>query len=310
MALSTVLTSRWTPAVALAAWIVWFKVVLVPASHKKLPWGPRWLSSLCVRFSWWWANTVMNMPFKTNEKEAEEKGTLTGQIFIVWHPHGAFCGIPLFFGGVPWFNHSNNVTQWYVCIADLLFRIPILGEYMALNNCRSAAKRTMQGLLAKGHSIGVQPGGIYEQVRWDSDREVIYFPKNLGFIYLAVERGVPLVPLYIFGEGQMFKQNGITRTLNRAINKYTGGGTFFVTGRFGLPWMWPNRTPIAWCYGERVDVGTPDAAPSEERIREIFLRYVKELRKVWDIHAKDSLPAAVAEKGLKIIWRGHEDEVL
>merc|ERR1719464_961174 len=102
---------------------------------------------------------------------------------------------------------SSTVSQWYVCIADLLFRFPGLGEFLAINNSRAATRSTMQGLLAAGHSIAVQPGGIYEQHHWEPDQEVIYFPKNLGFIHLAAERGVPLVPFYIFGEGQMFGQN-------------------------------------------------------------------------------------------------------
>lgn len=295
------------PAAAILAWIAWYKAVVQPASRKKGIHGPRWLSKILTDASYFVAGTLMQIPFKSNEKESEEKGILKGQIFVVFHPHGAFCGAATFFGGSMWFNHSTPKSQWYAMVADLLFRVPFLGDFLTINNVRSVSRSTIQGLLANGHSVAVQPGGIFEQIRWDPDREVIYFPKNLGFIYLAVERGIPLVPLYIFGENQLFGQNAITRKLNMMMNKLTGVGTLFVSGRFGLPILWPRPSPIYWCYGNRVEVGEPDASPSEERIHEIFRRYTKEIRRMFDAHAKEALPKEVAEKGLKIVWRGHED---
>ncbi|CAK9030078.1 unnamed protein product [Durusdinium trenchii] len=76
-----------------------------------------------------------------------------------------------------------------------------------------------------------------------------------------------------------------------------------VTSRFGIPMggLLPIPTPIHTRYGRPVPVGPPEPDPSDERVEEVFLKYLAELRRLFDEHAKDCLPYDVAQRGLRIV---------
>jgi hypothetical protein len=212
-----------------------------------------------------------------------------------------------FFAGKIFCDPVNKPT-WFICVQDFLFRIPGVSEYLLLVNGRSADKKTMDAILDAGHSVGVVPGGIHEQTHTDPTTEALYFPPNLGFIRLAIERGLPLWPCYIFGENQLYGQNQMTRTGNLLLKRHLGVGSLFVIGRFGLPWPVFKPTPLYLHWGNLVEVGPTDANPSDEHVREVFLKYVTELRRIFAENADARLPPESAKKGLKIVWRGHKDE--
>lgn len=76
-----------------------------------------------------------------------------------------------------------------------------------------------------------------------------------------------------------------------------------VTAKFGLPQagLLPIATDIHVRYGRPIDVGVPDAEPCEERVQEIYGRYIEELLRLFDANAHTCLPPAVAKRGLKIV---------
>ena len=93
-------------------------------------------------------------------------------------------------------------------IADVLFSIPIIRELLLFSNARSANPKVMGECAQNGLSLALNPGGVHEQLQYRNDREEAYFPNNLGFIRIALRHGVPLVPVYFFGENQIFKSFG------------------------------------------------------------------------------------------------------
>merc|ERR1719401_2679680 len=75
------------------------------------------------------------------------------------------------------------------------------------------------------------------------------------------------------------------------------------TGKFGIPfaYMLPIGTQVHARWGAPVEVGPPEADPSEERVEAVFARYLEELRRVFSGNAQECLPPDVAARGLKII---------
>jgi diacylglycerol O-acyltransferase 2, plant len=61
----------------------------------------------------------------------------------------------------------------------------------------------MHALLKAGHSIAVHVGGIAEMFEVYPDREVIHLSKRRGFVRAAVQHGVPIIPMYHFGNTQI-----------------------------------------------------------------------------------------------------------
>ena len=76
-----------------------------------------------------------------------------------------------------------------------------------------------------------------------------------------------------------------------------------ITGRWGLPWLVPNKVDIHVCWGDPVSVGAKNADPTDAEVEEVFSRYVAELMRVFNENKDACLPADVAARGLTIVKR-------
>jgi hypothetical protein len=297
-------------------WAVWYVFVLRIAANKPSTWGPRGLavglSSVLNSFGSWYLKFTHN----TEEKIAAGTFKPGSQYVIVWHPHGAFTITALYFLS-NWWAKCYPMSGLYVCVADLLLRVPGLAEFLVLCNARSGNSKTFSALLAKGHTVAIQPGGIAEQVHTDAKQETVFFPPRLGFVRLAMKHGVPLLPIYAFGENQLYDTTDTVRGLNRWLYRTFALGTLFVWGRGGLlvspaipnPCLLPNPgndLNVRW--GDPVDVGPADADPSDEKVQKVFEAYCAELKKLFDAHKDSCLPKEVASLGLTINVRSSKKE--
>jgi len=293
----------------LSAYVLWQRMVLKKASRAAEGWGPKSLavavSSIPYAFGNWWLKWSMN----ADELVKEGKLDPNRQYMLVWHPHGVFCMNSLLF-----FSHKSARQQvlgkpLFCGVADVLFQIPGLSEFLLLCNAKNIATSTTEKLLAKGHNVGVNPGGIHEQVETDHRKEVASFPGNFGFVRLAIKHGVPLLPCYHFGENQLFHTSEAMRNVNRFMYRKFGLAPLFLHGRFGIPQTPLLPSPLTLPkpgqnldakMGEPVEVGPPDDNPSDEKVQEVFQRYVASLQKLFDEYKDQCLPAEVAARGLKI----------
>lgn len=308
-------------ATVVGSWLAWYLLVVRPATTSLKPWGPKWLatfaSGLLYRFGKCYLTYSNDLP-----QAFEQKGILgkDKQYVLVWHPHGAFTVSALYFVSHMWASDFPDPAVRgfrYVCVAPLLLRIPILAEFLLLCHARNQDRKTFGSLLKQGATVAVQPGGLIEQVNTDHKQEQIYFPKNLGFIKLALEHGVPLLPLYAFGENQLYHTAEWVRNINRFFYNRFKAGNFIVLGQFGIPNspVLPNplmlpifRGGLHIRHGDPVEVGSPDPNPSDEKVQEVFKRYMAEVQKVFDTHKDECLPPEVAQRGLIIRYRGDGDD--
>lgn len=297
----------------LGLWCLWYQLVLTKAAKRVGTWGPRWLaywlSKALFSFGSWWL-----LKFSHNGEEALAKGLFDPgtQYVLPWHPHGSFTV------GATYFWSFFNATCYpggaprYTVIAPLLFKFPFLSEFLLLCNCREASLKTFDKLLGSGASVHVQPGGLLEQVETEDKQEKVFFPGNLGFVRLAMKHGVPLLPIYAFGENQLFATSKWTRQLNRGCYRRLRMGSVVVHGLGGVPCtpllpnplLLPSREKaLHGRWGRPVDVGKANDSPSDEQVREVFERYVEELTRMFDEYKGECLPPAVAAKGLHVILR-------
>merc|ERR1711972_575 len=75
------------------------------------------------------------------------------------------------------------------------------------------------------------------------------------------------------------------------------------TAKAGAPMsaLTPRSTDVHARWGAPVEVGEPDENPSDEKVEEVFRRYLAELRRVFYANAQECLPPDVAARGLKIV---------
>lgn len=244
--------------------------------------------------------------------------SLTGRNSISWsgiHTVRSRSQLCIFFGYEVASGRVLPRNKFFCCCADLLFQVPFLADYLVCVNGRSIQRSTIRRLLSQGCSVAVQPGGIHEQVHTDHLQEKVFFPSRLGFIRLAIEAGVPLLPAYAFGENQLFHTSDWTRNVNQWFYKKFKVGNLLVHGRLGLvnspiipnPLLLPNpnrELHIRW--GEAVPVGLPDPDPTDAKVKQVFDLYCASLQKLFHEHKEHLLPKEVADKGLKIVLRESE----
>ena len=220
--------------------------------------------------------------------------------------------------------------------ATVLFFVPILRELLLLLGVRdasranlqvcvnptpspnpnpipdpnpNASRANLQRLLREGYSVALCPGGIWEQVNADHREEKCYCQKGLGFVRLAMEAGVPLLPLYTFGEGQVYHTHTLALGLRRWMAKTLRVGVPIITGPWGLPCV-PLPTYAEHIMGKPIEVGPPNAKPTEAQMNEVYGRYEAEMHRLFKAHAARLLPPSVAAKGLRLEWLGHRTRVL
>lgn len=283
---------------AFTVYAVWFRVT-AHANRTVGPWGPRWLARLVGLLQSRLMSVVGRIPLSMTPPP---KGVdRERQHVVVWHPHGAYTTMAFMHCG-----HQNACAQplsWFPGIAPILFNVPFFREAALLLNARSVSGSVMEKLLEAGHTVGIQPGGIPEQLQSDHTREIAVFPPRLGFVRMAMRTGAPLVPAYIFGENQAYTTYALGRWMSQLAYKYLGAPLVPITGRWGLPWLVPHPVHVAVRWGDAVDVGAPNPDPTDAQVEAVFERYVAELQRVFEAHKHTCLPPDVAARGLTIVRR-------
>mmetsp|Transcript_63979 Transcript_63979/g.166258 ORF Transcript_63979/g.166258 Transcript_63979/m.166258 type:complete len:340 (+) Transcript_63979:45-1064(+) len=303
------------PALVVALWLLWRKYVVTPASKQIVPWGPRWLAVAASALLHYFGRAFLN--YTDNAEDTLKWGIWEDgkQYLMPWHPHGNFTISSLYFISHYWAKNYPGGTPRYVCVAPLLLKIPILAEFLLLCHARSQDISTFSRLLASGATVAVQPGGLREQVATDDKQERVFFPAKLGFIRLALQHGVALLPTYAFGENQLYKTAPWVQRLNQWCYRKLGTGSMIILGQGGIPSspILPNpiMLPKAGAglhirWGKPIDVGPPIQEPSDEQVREVFAVYVEALRRLFDEYKDTLLPPEVAARGLKVMWLGDQ----
>lgn len=137
------------------------------------------------------------------------------QYVIAIHPHGLLC--------CSWFNllsrhakladgrnfsHANFLMDGLKCVLHTAQGVqfyPLHGE-MYRNRCTDASSKSIRKTLKNGLSAVLSPGGFSEAVYtgWSDEYDVAYIDERYGFIKIAIEHGIDIIPTYSFGCADMY----------------------------------------------------------------------------------------------------------
>lgn len=134
-------------------------------------------------------------------------------------------------------------------------------------------------------------GGAQEALYARPGNYRLVLKNRKGFVKLAIQTGSPLVPVFSFGEIDIFDQpNNEPGTRIRAyqdfVKRWTGVAPAFFHGRgfsaksFGLI---PYRHPITTVIGAPIEV-TKNPQPSREEVDEFHSKFVEAINKLFDDH--------------------------
>ena len=127
----------------------------------------------------------------------------------------------------------------------------------ALRRARGDA-RDDRGLVRAGCVVALNPGDPARAVATDSAQEQVFANRRLGFLRLALEHRCAVVPMYGFGENQVYTAHPRGCAL-RAAPCAGPRRAVVVSGRWGLSAgvspLLPNPTRVTHVVGRAVDVG-------------------------------------------------------
>lgn len=194
------------------------------------------------------------------------------------HPHGIMCAGA--FG-----NFATDVTGFPKLFPGLRpillvlagqFSFPFYRDYFMTSGSCSVSKDSIRFLLKKeggGNALALIVGGAVEALEARPGSYTLKLKDRKGFIKLAMENGASVVPVFSFGENDIYTQvpnpegsfvrnvqNWMTKRLGFSVPLFHGRGIFNYT--FGLI---PFRHPINTVVGAPIDI-EKNTNPTKEQI--------------------------------------------
>ncbi|KAI8615166.1 diacylglycerol acyltransferase-domain-containing protein [Chytriomyces sp. MP71] len=182
------------------------------------------------------------------------------------------------------------------------FKIPFWRDLLLALNVASVDKRSIQWVLGKPHaqpgdSVMIVPGGAAEALESQPNTNRLLIRTRKGFVRQALHHGASLVPVFGFGETDVWDQvlnpeGSCLRQVQTAFKNVASFSPVLFHGRglftrdFG---MLPYRRPIVVVVGSPIDIPhLPDAPP--EVVEKFHARYMEALKALYDRHKEELLP--------------------
>jgi 1-acyl-sn-glycerol-3-phosphate acyltransferase len=101
--------------------------------------------------------------------------------------------------GVQWWRHFGEDRPLHGTAHDMLMALPVVGSYFRRMGVLPAAPDSMSAALAAGRDVALWPGGERDSLRHWTKRDEAVLAGRKGFIRLAINTGVPIVPISTVG---------------------------------------------------------------------------------------------------------------
>jgi hypothetical protein len=158
--------------------------------------------------NWWWRATFREA-FPTLKEAGWRIHDRSGfdhrqQAIYVWYPHSHFAMVPygLFCGEMGAQTFKRPVA---LCCASYLFNTPALREVGISAGLVNADMENLRGTLNQGTSLCIIPGGVREMMHTEHNKMQLIDGRQ-GFLRLARATGLPLIPVFCYGENEMFER--------------------------------------------------------------------------------------------------------
>ncbi|CAJ1441162.1 unnamed protein product [Effrenium voratum] len=271
------------------AYVSWY--MLMDTAHLR---GGRFVAAFRRRNFWKHFAAYFPMSLTRTAKLDASRNYIFG-----YHPHGvismgAVCNFATEATG---FSELFPGIDLRLLTLGTNFRIPVFREYLLGLGVGCVSRASIVGNLARqpGASVMIVIGGARESLETAPGSNKLILGNRKGFVKLALQTGTSLVPVFSFGETDLFGvfASSRFRRMQLWLQKQMGFGIPFFFGRaltggvlhrvFGLSrGVMPLRMPVQSVVGRPIHVDKPVPKPTQEQIDELHQRYVEELQKVYN----------------------------
>ncbi|TSL34516.1 Diacylglycerol O-acyltransferase 2 [Bagarius yarrelli] len=207
------------------------------------------------------------------------------------HPHGimsmgAFSCFSTEAGG---FAHAFPGVRSSLAVLAGLFRMPLFREYLMFGRLLPVSKECLEYVLSRGdvgNAVVIIIGGAEESLASSPGVNTVVMKQRKGFVRLALENGADLVPVYSFGENELFPQvmlseGSVGRRLQALFKQVMGFAPCLFTGGRWL--LLPYRRPVTTVVGSPISV--PQVCnPSEQQVDLYHKLYMESLSELFHQH--------------------------
>jgi len=219
-----------------------------------------------------------------------------------YHPHGVIgTGAFVNFAteGSDFSKVFPGITP-YLLTLKLLFKFPFFREVMMSFGVCDVSKENIMHLCSKrggGNAVIIVVGGAAESLDAHPGSATLTLKDRKGFVKMAILTGSALVPVYSFGENDLFSQisnpkgswlrhfqTKFMKAISFAPVLFHGRGIF----QYNFGFL-PYRHPVTTIVGAPIPV-YKKTNPSMEDIDRIHKKYIESLQNLFDAYKKEYAP--------------------
>jgi 1-acyl-sn-glycerol-3-phosphate acyltransferase len=239
-------------------------------------------------------NNDRPLPKEFVKEEAEPNA----QFIFATFPHGCGCEFRIIMDSMMKSVMPNIIAKngLRVLTASVLFYIPFLREFSLWTSCINANRKTAEKALARNRSLLVLPGGEMEQLMTNYGEEIIYLSKRKGFIKLGMRKGVPVVPMYVFGCSDYFYTSNLFYNLRYKLMKNFGICIPLCAGLGGSLCPLPKKTTVV--FGKPLHFKMEGEEPTDDELNAAHALFITEITALFDEHKG---PLGYGDRKLKVM---------
>jgi 1-acyl-sn-glycerol-3-phosphate acyltransferase len=140
-----------------------------------------------------------------------------GPVLLVGNHSGGTWIADTFVFAQAFYDHFGPDRAFHQLAHDLVFKTPGIRALLAPYGTVPASPENMRAALARDAALLVYPGGDHETYRPSWESSEIDFAGRTGFVRLALEVGVPVVPIVAIGGQETALFLGQGRRLSKAL---------------------------------------------------------------------------------------------
>jgi 1-acyl-sn-glycerol-3-phosphate acyltransferase len=145
-----------------------------------------------------WLRAMADVYFRSDVRGLE-RIPAEGPVLLVGNHSGGTLIADTFVFGQAFYDHFGADRVFHQLAHDLVFKVPGIRAMLTPYGTVPASPANMRRALARGAALLVYPGGDHETYRASWHSAEIDFAHRTGFVRLALELGVRIVPVVSIG---------------------------------------------------------------------------------------------------------------